>query len=386
MKTESEQLFEAYLCRCRYPFQYEPDASGQASTPKPNPDYHVVTPFGKIICEVKELSRTNEERRILTHMDQVSRAFKKATLPWLVDVSFQPDLTDTELRCFIGWLGRVVPLVEIFNDATYFVLPKDGHLKLGKLVQINRRDHGGVMYQRTYSPLSVSGWYPAPTNNEPSSLHGTCEIRAEDGQAQIKNETGLFTFALDWRLRVKVHDNVSGSLVIVVGPAAGGFLTVKQLRDDISAARKQLKAHAAGNLPRVIVEYARTATAVSDQNVFQAMLGNLGIRFDVSALPHGGEPKELGVAYGSGGKLQPKLNTSISAIVLMRRDEKGVWFTTFHNPWAKHPLGTQIFCTANDCQYVPDISTGIFQRLQGADGLSMSQEGPTDSLERHEDE
>jgi hypothetical protein len=126
------------------------------------------------------------------------------------------------------------------------------------------------------------------------------------------------------------------------GSAAGWSDAPKRIRNKIGAAVDQLKAHNLANRPAVLLLFANGIFyGISGSDIRDAMYGD-----EVVSVPMkpDGTPGQMSVRLGKGGRCQPKLNTSLSAIALMHSfDGTSSQLDIFHNTYARIPLSPATF-------------------------------------------
>jgi hypothetical protein len=121
--------------------------------------------------------------------------------------------------------------------------------------------------------------------------------------------------------------------------SASCWVDMSRARQSILDGVKQLRAHAKGRQPALVVLYdvADLLNYLGADSIAQCMYGPERVHIAVPHAPEA-EPWVLGASYGGGRTVTESHNTTLSAVAVLRRDRDADTLKVFHNAYAAIPL------------------------------------------------
>jgi hypothetical protein len=126
------------------------------------------------------------------------------------------------------------------------------------------------------------------------------------------------------------------------------------VRAKISAASPQIKAMTKGQLPGMLVLFDRglSAAHLDPYQIRVAMYGLEQIHISLPPIGSGDSPYSTGMSYGSGHKMSPNSNTSISAVAaLVTPSPNRIDLIVYHNSFATNPLPRGLLASYGAYEY-----------------------------------
>ncbi|MDP1569606.1 MAG: hypothetical protein Q8L86_06355 [Vicinamibacterales bacterium] len=137
--------------------------------------------------------------------------------------------------------------------------------------------------------------------------------------------------------RELAHDAVEGG-------SASCWVDMGRARQSILDGVKQLRAHAKGRHPALVVLYevVDLLDYLGADSIAQCMYGPERVHVAVPHAPDA-EPWVLGASYGGGRVVTASHNTTLSAVAVLRRAGDAETLSVFHNAYAAIPLNPDQF-------------------------------------------
>jgi len=377
-KTASQESFERYLNSKGLPF--EPLDIGPSDQKRP--DYRVTTRSGDVICEVKEISASGEDKKRQKKEEKFMSGMKEL-MEWInkgvgVKCRTYPSYnsshipTEKDLKHLFLMVKAVVRKKRITSEhPVHFSLPLNYSRNKEKVAEItiysdpiDTTEAGRILHTQAsqdvirkliesrkpvmtlFAPVDEKGRLPrAKAGCDPEITWGDnksflCSVLSED---EVKFFVSWELLKAEELIGIEIKFNTEHQWVI---PPVYSFCSnpVKEFRKVINArTREQLKGF---SCPRIVViSYANEVRYLCDGSrdrffLFSAAFGDLKIRLPVGPYADSSMKSEQ-VIDGKNALFQRSKNKSISAIALLYVERGKLCLDVVPNPWAcyKYPTG-----------------------------------------------
>lgn len=260
-------------------------------------------------------------------------------------------MTNRDIKCAVKLIDRVLSEVDLNRDdkARYFVIiPEDPVPNYNEFVRIEYQiiNNTGEFVEVLYSVKSQSGKYSRCDLGCDLSLNAKVKVEQVGGGTYHESIVDALDLGLldnSFRVSVQLMKGEGKFKIFGMMPyEVRRSMNVVTIRNKASDARTQIKSASdqMGEKPGVVIYYQENFACAEENEIISAFYGDLTCQFSID------EKKGSRLFYGCNGFFGECKNTSISAAIYFRNNEKPV---LIYNHWAKLPLPQNLL----DCkQYV----------------------------------
>ena len=285
--------------------------------------------------EVKSIDIPEWFQDQIQYYDKFKSNEKKVKKPGKAFIKIADKITEKQIKVILQMIDNVLSLPSFplnKGENHYVIIPKNPLPAYNEFINIEYETSRGK--EILYSVKSKLGKYSR--NGLGRELLLNTKIKFTDSN-QSKSEGDLFGFGTslglfddsNFLISVELLKGESEFRICSIGPAfAEESANKKTTRNSSKKARVQFKSanEKLGEKPSVVIFHQDNIFAVTEERFISAFYGDLTFEWS------GGESMNKSFFYGKNGFWNPNKNTTVSAAIYFRKNEKPI---LVHNYWAK---------------------------------------------------
>jgi len=317
--------------------------------------------FSDCILELKEHQVSQETQ------DQLS-------LTQVIEKTFKGIIPTTSFNCFLGesvesrdrtiirallpkfktFLNYIAPKI---STPCRIVFPRDSIFQPLGYIRAEVLDENGDKVREELSPRTKSGKVPIGNNHFDGrgGFKNLCRVQINEGKVATIQESEVFSYkANDFYLELYSADKLLGGHIL--GPTCGGWSTeTARIRDAIGKARRQLKNYDTEMCATGVIICPSPFSPADFDNLEEALFGDRAVTFSIGP-DEKGDWNNARDIHSGGRMFQPNMNTSISFVGFLSKEESESKLKLIHNEFAKTKLPFDYLNTKHISQFVQQFS------------------------------